>query len=78
MNAVHIIGKGAEWYSAMGSEDSKGIKLFQISGPIARPGVYELPIGATFRELLYDLRRRTNRRDQGAGSGWVVRADAAV
>ena len=55
VNAVHIIGKGAEWYSAMGTDDSKGIKLFQISGPIARPGVYELPIGATFRELLYDL-----------------------
>ena len=55
VNAVHVIGKGAEWFSSVGSNDSKGSKLFQISGPVARPGVYELPIGATFRELLYDL-----------------------
>jgi len=54
-SVVHIINKGAEWFSAMGTDDSKGTKLYQISGPVARPGVFELPMGATFRELIYDL-----------------------
>jgi NADH-quinone oxidoreductase subunit F len=54
-SVVHIISKGAEWYAAMGTDDSKGTKLYQVSGPAAKPGVYELPMGATFRELIYDL-----------------------
>ena len=54
-SAVHIISKGAEWYAGMGTDDSKGPKLFQVSGPAAKPGVFELPLGATFRELIYDL-----------------------
>ena len=54
-SVVHIINNGAEWFSAMGTDDSKGTKLYQISGPVAKPGVYELPMGATFRELIYDL-----------------------
>ena len=54
-SVVHIINKGAAWFSGMGTEDSKGTKLYQISGPVARPGVYEMPMGATFRELVYDL-----------------------
>jgi len=53
--AVHIIARGAAWHAAMGSDDSKGMKLYQVSGPVARPGVYELPMGATFRELIFDL-----------------------
>ncbi len=54
-SVVHIINNGAEWFSGMGTDDSKGTKLYQISGPVAKPGVYELPMGATFRELIYDL-----------------------
>ena len=54
-SAVHIIRKGAAWYAGMGTDDSKGLKLFQVSGPAAKPGVFELPLGATFRELIYDL-----------------------
>ena len=54
-SAVHIIAKGGAWYASMGTDDSKGTKLYQVSGPVARPGVYELPMGATFRELIYDL-----------------------
>lgn len=53
-SAVHIIQRGADWFASMGTEKSKGHKLFQVSGPFKRPGVYELPLGATFRELLYD------------------------
>jgi len=54
-SVVHIIARGAEWYAGMGTDDSKGTKLYQVSGPAAKPGVYELPLGATFRELIYDL-----------------------
>ncbi len=54
-SAVHIIAKGAAWFSSMGTEDSKGTKLYQVSGPVRRPGVYEMPMGASFRELIYDL-----------------------
>ena len=52
---VHIIDRGAAWFAGMGSEDSKGTKLYQISGPVKRPGVYEMPMGATFRELIFDF-----------------------
>ena len=53
--AVHVIQRGAAWHAAMGTDDSKGMKLYQVSGPVARPGVFELPMGATFRELIFDL-----------------------
>jgi len=53
--AVHVISRGAAWHAAMGTDDSKGMKLYQVSGPVARPGVYEMPMGATFRELIVDL-----------------------
>ncbi|OLV15494.1 NADH-quinone oxidoreductase subunit NuoF [Deinococcus marmoris] len=52
--ATQILKFGAEWHAGMGTEKSKGMKLFQVSGPVARPGVYELPLGTTFRELIYD------------------------
>jgi len=54
-SAVHIINQGAAWFASMGTEDSKGTKLYQISGPVERTGVYEMPMGATFRELVYDF-----------------------
>lgn len=46
--------RGADWFAQMGTEQSKGMKLYQISGPVKRPGVYELPMGTTFRELIYE------------------------
>jgi NADH-quinone oxidoreductase subunit F len=52
--ATQIMKYGWEWHAGMGTEKSRGMKLFQISGPVARPGVYELPLGTTFRELIYD------------------------
>src|SRR3546814_7783343 len=53
-SAVHIIERGAAWFAQMGTDDSKGTKLYQISGPVRRPGVYELPMGTTFREFIHD------------------------
>ncbi len=53
-SVVHIMQRGADWFAQMGTERSKGTKLFQVSGPARRPGVYELPMGTPFRELIYD------------------------
>ncbi|WP_027480789.1 NADH-quinone oxidoreductase subunit NuoF [Deinococcus pimensis] len=53
-SAAQILRYGWEWHAGMGTEKSKGNKLFQLSGPVRRPGVYELPLGTTFRELIFD------------------------
>ena len=47
-----IIEKGGEWYASIGTPKSTGTKLFCVSGPVNKPGVYELPLGVTFRDLL--------------------------
>jgi NADH-quinone oxidoreductase subunit F len=47
-----IIEKGGAWYASIGTPKSAGTKLFCVSGPVNKPGVYELPLGVTFKELL--------------------------
>ncbi len=47
-----IIGRGAEWFSSMGTEKSKGYGIFSLSGHVTRPGQYEAPLGITLRQLL--------------------------
>jgi len=54
-SAVHIMAKGADWYANMGTDDSKGFHHVQLSGPFNRPGVYEIPMGITYREVIYGL-----------------------
>ena len=49
-----IVEHGPEWFSAIGTEKSKGPKIFCLSGDVVRPGNYELPLGITFRELIYE------------------------
>ncbi len=51
--AALIMRHGADWFASMGTEKSKGNFLFHISGPVARPGVYELPLGVSYREIIY-------------------------
>ncbi len=53
-SAVHIIQKGASWFASMGTEDSRGFHHVQISGPAVRRGVYEVPMGIPYREIIYD------------------------
>jgi NADH-quinone oxidoreductase subunit F len=48
----HIILKGGEWYASIGAEECPGPKLFSISGHVENPGVYELPMGVSLRELI--------------------------
>ncbi|MCJ7676251.1 MAG: NADH-quinone oxidoreductase subunit NuoF [Anaerolineales bacterium] len=52
-NLPPILSRGAAWYRSIGTEKSPGPKVFCLSGHIARPGNYELPLGTTFRELIY-------------------------
>jgi NADH-quinone oxidoreductase subunit F len=52
VNVLPILLVGAPAYAATGTQGSTGTKLFCVSGTVARPGVYELPFGATLRELL--------------------------
>jgi NADH-quinone oxidoreductase subunit F len=47
-----IIKNGADWFSSMGTEKSKGMTLYSLSGHVARPGQYEAPLGITLRQLL--------------------------
>jgi NADH-quinone oxidoreductase subunit F len=47
-----IVANGAEWFSSMGTEKSKGMSLYSLSGHVVRPGQYEAPLGVTLRTLL--------------------------
>ncbi len=47
-----ILERGAEWFSSMGTEKSKGMTLYSLSGHVRSPGQYEAPLGVTLRELL--------------------------
>lgn len=50
-----IINEGYEVYAKIGTAESKGTKLFCVSGNVKQTGVYELPMGITLRELIYDV-----------------------
>ncbi len=52
MNIPAIVLDGGEAFAAIGTKDSKGSKLFCLSGDVVSPGVYEVPFGATTRELI--------------------------
>jgi NADH:ubiquinone oxidoreductase subunit F (NADH-binding) len=60
MNIPQIILKGGRWFSNIGTERSKGTKVFSVSGDVDRPGVYELVLGAPVRELVEELALASN------------------
>ena len=47
-----IVSNGPDWFGSMGTEKSKGMTLYSLSGHVTRPGQYEAPLGITLRELL--------------------------
>jgi NADH-quinone oxidoreductase subunit F len=49
-----ILERGPEWFAAIGPQKCPGPKLFAVSGHVKRPGVYELPMGLTIRELIFE------------------------
>lgn len=55
-----IILNGSEWFSGIGTEKSKGTKIFSVSGDVARPGIYELPLGTSLKQLVVDLAGATD------------------
>jgi len=50
-----IITKGWEWYSSIGTEKSKGTKVFALAGKINNVGLIEVPMGTTLREIIYEI-----------------------
>ncbi len=54
-NVAPIIMRGAKWYTEIGTETSKGTKVFSLVGKINNTGLVEVPMGITLRELIYDI-----------------------
>ncbi|MFP4286617.1 MAG: NADH-ubiquinone oxidoreductase-F iron-sulfur binding region domain-containing protein [Candidatus Izemoplasmataceae bacterium] len=54
-NVPVIILKGADWFKAIGTERSKGTKVFALAGNIRNIGLVEVPMGTTFKEIIYDI-----------------------
>jgi bidirectional [NiFe] hydrogenase diaphorase subunit len=54
-NIPTIIERGGEWFSSIGTAGSKGTKVFALAGKIANTGLIEVPMGATLREILFDI-----------------------
>ncbi|MDD8051379.1 MAG: NADH-ubiquinone oxidoreductase-F iron-sulfur binding region domain-containing protein [Verrucomicrobiota bacterium] len=54
-NIPAIIVKGAEWFNTIGTEKSKGTKVFALAGKIRNTGLIEVPMGTTLREVIYDI-----------------------
>lgn len=84
-NVPLIIDRGAEWYRTYGTEKSPGVKIFSLSGCVNRPGNYELPLGTTFRELIFDHGGGILGRHQiktimpaGASSSLIVATEKAL
>ncbi len=54
-NIPQIILKGADWFTSMGTEKSKGTKVFALGGKINNTGLVEVPMGTTLREVVYEI-----------------------
>ncbi|WP_328690553.1 NAD(P)H-dependent oxidoreductase subunit E [Streptomyces phaeochromogenes] len=77
VNVLPILTMGAQAYAAIGTGKSTGPKLFCVSGSVDRPGIYELPFGATLGELLdlAGVRKRLRAVLLGGAAGGFVRPD---
>jgi NADH:ubiquinone oxidoreductase subunit F (NADH-binding)/(2Fe-2S) ferredoxin/NAD-dependent dihydropyrimidine dehydrogenase PreA subunit len=54
-NVPHIINNGAEWFAGIGTKGSKGTKAFCLVGKVRNPGLIEVPMGMTLKEIVYDI-----------------------
>jgi bidirectional [NiFe] hydrogenase diaphorase subunit len=54
-NIAPIIRNGAEWFAAIGTEKSKGTKVFALAGRVANTGLIEVPMGITLREIVHEI-----------------------
>jgi len=85
VNVPLILEKGADWFRSFGTEKSPGTKVFSLSGNVEKPGNYELPLGTTFRELIFTHgggipggRKVKAIMPAGASSSLVVADDKAL
>jgi bidirectional [NiFe] hydrogenase diaphorase subunit len=75
-----IVDRGAAWYAGIGSERSRGTKVFALAGKIARTGLVEVPMGTTLREIVFDIGggipdgRRFKAAQTGGPSGGCIPA----
>ncbi len=73
-----IINNGAEWFTSIGTETSKGTKIFSLVGNVNNTGLVEVPMGMTLRKLIYDIgggipgRKRFKGVQTGGPSGGVI------
>jgi len=84
-NVPMIIARGAAWYRTIGTEKSPGTKIFSLSGCVNKPGNYELPLGTTFRELIFECGGGVHKGRQikaimaaGASSSLIVADETAL
>lgn len=81
-NVPYIILKGADWYLGIGTDKSPGPKIVCMSGHVNKPGNYEVPMGTTYRELVYDYAggisggKKFKALLPSGGSGPVITEDA--
>ncbi|MCG6931635.1 MAG: 4Fe-4S binding protein [Desulfofustis sp.] len=80
-NVPLIVDKGGEWYASMGTEKSKGTKVFSLVGNIVNTGLIEVEMGTTLREIIYDIGggipggRKFKAVQTGGPSGGCIPAD---
>jgi NADH:ubiquinone oxidoreductase subunit F (NADH-binding)/(2Fe-2S) ferredoxin len=80
-NIPVIITKGGSWFGSMGTENSKGTKVFALTGKIKNSGLIEVPMGITLREIIYDIGggipngKKFKAVQTGGPSGGVITAD---
>jgi NADH:ubiquinone oxidoreductase subunit F (NADH-binding) len=77
MNIPPIIAEGPRWFSDMGTSQSKGTKVFSVSGDVAKSGVYELVMGSPLGELIVDLAAASSVKmvQVGGAGGRIVPGD---
>jgi NADH-quinone oxidoreductase subunit F len=54
-NVRHIINKGGDWYASLGTDTTKGTKIFAVTGKVKHTGLVEVPAGMKIREVIYDV-----------------------
>jgi bidirectional [NiFe] hydrogenase diaphorase subunit len=80
-NVPSIISQGADWYASIGTEKSKGTKVFALTGQLHNTGLIEVPMGITLREIVYDIgggipnNREFKAVQTGGPSGGCIPAD---
>jgi bidirectional [NiFe] hydrogenase diaphorase subunit len=80
-NVPAIINRGAQWFAAIGTEKSKGTKVFALAGQLRHTGLIEVPMGITLREIVYEIgggipnEREFKAAQTGGPSGGCIPAD---